>query len=131
MPFDLSQWRKMPLSAALGIGLWVISWTWFLFYIYFITKDTDWIYRLAIAMVLLAVFILRASNWARMIAIMSNVMAILFLAVLAYALSTKNSLHFIIVVGNAIAFIFASYFLFVSDTAAFFASHSPGGREEK
>ena len=124
MSFQLSQWRTVPVTAALAIGAWVLSWTWFLLYIYILTQDLVWIRNLAIAIVLLSIFILRANNWARMIALMANAMAILFLGFLAFVFFTTNLKDFFIVAANMVLFVLAIYFFYVPATAQFFKFHS-------
>ena len=125
MAFDISQWRSMPLTAATGISLWMISWLWFVFYIYFLTQDSNWALKLAIALILLAIFIVRASNWARIIALMSNAMAILFLIFLAFVLFKAEDMNNVLLVsGNFVVFCLSAYFLAIPSTADFFKKHS-------
>ena len=132
MAFSLSEWRTMPLTAAAGISLWLLSWSWFLAYIYFLTQDYNWVYKLSIALVILLVFLLRAVNWARIIALMSSAMAVLFLLFLAFALfNSGNITGGGLVAGNLAAFCLSSYFLFVHGTADFFKKHSAPKTGEK
>ncbi|MCP4747865.1 MAG: hypothetical protein GY874_17270 [Desulfobacteraceae bacterium] len=125
MAFSLSQWRTIPVSAAIGVCFWAVSWLFFLVYTYFLTKDSDWVIRLAVAFVLLAVFICRANNWARMIALMSNSMAILFLGILAYAFRTGRPFDFLIVLSILTFFGISTWYLAVASTSDFFKLHSP------
>ena len=131
MAFNLSQWRTMPVTVAAGVGLWAASWLWFLVYIYLLVQDADWVSRLAIALVLLSIFLVRASNWARMIALMSNAMAILFLIFLAVTLfNTRNATGAWVVIGNLAAFGLSTYCLVLPATVDFFRKHSASGSDQ-
>jgi hypothetical protein len=128
MSLPFSQWRTMPASAALAIMLWAVSWIWFLIHYYVSTQDDTYAVRIAAGIVLLSIFIVRINNWARMIALMVNAMAIFFLAIWAFAsFQADKSAAFVIELANLVAFFAASYYLFTSSTSRFFKTHSHSG----
>ncbi len=131
MSLPFSQWRTIPASAALGMVLWAVSWIWFLIHYYVITQDNTYAIRIAAGIVLLSVFIVRISNWARMIALMVNVMAILFLAIWAFAsFQAGKSAAFAIELANLAVFIAASHYFFTPSTSRFFKTHSHSGGKD-
>ena len=77
MQFTIDKIKNMPYSGKVGAALWALSWIWLIAVYYYLTQDTTWTYKLSIAAVLLIVFLLQAQNWARLIAVLGNVMGIL------------------------------------------------------
>lgn len=125
MAFSLSQWRTMPATVATGIGIWALSWLLFLVYIYTLTRDFNWVSKLVVALAVLSVFLLRGSNWARIIALMSNGMSVLFLLFLAFTLFKSNNAGGVFLVGgNLVAFCLSTYYLMVPGSVDFFRKHS-------
>jgi glucan phosphoethanolaminetransferase (alkaline phosphatase superfamily) len=130
MSFSLSQWRTIPVTVAVGILLWLLSWVGFLAIINMLFSDVAKdIRNLAIAVALLIFFLLRASNWARMIAVMANALAIVFLVFLVVALSTVSGSQTAVLVADLVLFAAATYFLFRTATARFFKFHSQSTSE--
>jgi hypothetical protein len=125
MAQPFKQWRTMPVSALLGMVLWAVSWIWFLAHYYFRTQDTVYSLRMAAGLLLLALFVVQIKNWARMIALMINAMAILFLAAWAYiSLQASDSGAFALNAANLLAFIAASYYFLTPSTSRFFKARS-------
>ena len=118
------QWASMPRTAKIGIGLWLASWTLFLLFIGMLIHDSNWILKLAVAAGILTYCLLAAYNWARMIAMMANLMSIVFLAILAVAFSSQNATKLFVVVGNLVLYGFSTYYLFIGPTAQFFKIQS-------
>ena len=77
MQFQIDKLKNMPYSAKMGITLWLVSWAWLLAVYYYLTRDTEWVLKLSIAIGLLTIFISQAQNWARLIGIIANIMGIL------------------------------------------------------
>jgi hypothetical protein len=77
MQFKIEKIKNMPYAGKVGVTLWVVSWIWLIAVYYYLTQDTTWVAKLSIAVVLLALFLLQAQNWARLIAVLGNVMGIL------------------------------------------------------
>lgn len=108
----------MPSVAKIGASLWLFSWIWFIAIYYYLTKDTDWVFKLSVAVVILAGFLSQAQNWARLISILANSMGILLSVVFFY-----KGLAFIAAL-NLVFFCGAIYFLLVPATTAYFKSQS-------
>lgn len=131
MSFSLSQLRTMPLTAALGILLWVLAWAGFLAVIHMAFTDAAKdIRNLAIAVIVLTVFLLRAANWARMISLMANLLAIVFLAFLSFVMRSAGTSGTAFMLADLIVFCAATYFFFKASTADFFKFHSRPASEE-
>ena len=124
MPIPLPQWASMPRTAKVGIVLWLASWTLFLLFIGILIHDSNWILKLAVAAGILTYCLLAAYNWARMIAMMANLLAIVFLAILAVAFSSQHINYLLIAVGNLIAYGLCTYYLFIGSTAVFYKIQS-------
>jgi hypothetical protein len=77
MQFKIEKLKNMPYTGKVGVTLWAVSWIWLISVYYYLTQDTTWVAKLSIAVVLLALFLLQAQNWARLIAVLGNVMGIL------------------------------------------------------
>jgi hypothetical protein len=108
----------MPSVAKIGATLWLFSWIWFIVIYYYYTKDTDWVFKLSIAVGILAIFLLQAQNWARLISILANSMGILLSVIFFY-----KGLAFIAAL-NLVFFSSAIYLLMVSPTTAYFKAQS-------
>jgi hypothetical protein len=131
MPFSLSQLRTMPVTVALGIMLWVLAWAGFLAVINMVFADAAKdIRNLAIAVIVLTVFLVRAANWARMISLMANLLAIVFLAFLSFAMHSVSTSGTAFMLADLVVFGAACYFLFTASTADFFKFHSRPAAEE-
>ena len=118
MQYKIEKFTMMPYSAKMGVTLWIISWAWLLSAYYYLTKDSDWATKLAIAIVILAIFITQAQNWSRLIGVVANVMGILL------------SLYFylagfaVVAAVNVVLFGGAIYYLMVPATARYFKEQS-------
>jgi hypothetical protein len=118
----------MPASAALGMLLWLAGWTWFLVHYYIITQDNTFTVRTAAALALLAFFLVRVNNWARMIALMANAMAILFLSAWAFIHFQSSGIAGLVVnAANLVILLAASYYLLIAPTTRFFKAHGHSG----
>ena len=122
-----------PHAAILAMGIWCLSWAAFLGHIYLLTHDTTWIAKVLIAAAIIAFFLARGRNWARIIALMANAMAILFLLFLAYAFLHGHGLDLMITGANLLLFGIATYCLSSKGIRSFFlaqreseAKASPG-----
>ena len=118
MQFKFEKYKNMPYVAKVGCFLWLAGWIWLIGIYYYLTKDTEWVTKLSIAIVLLAIFVYQAQNWSRLIAVLSNLMGILlsgyfFLAGL-----------FLIAGINVVLFGGAIYFLMVPATKQYFKIQS-------
>ena len=134
MPFSLSQLRTMPVTAALGILLWVLAWAGFLAVIYMVFSDagmfadvSKYARNFAVAVIALTVFLVRAANWARMISLMANILAIVFLAFLSFAMHSVSTSGTAFMLADLVVFGAATYFLFTASTADFFQIPQPAG----
>lgn len=125
MPLNLDKFRNMPSAAKIGVSLWLFSWIWFIAIYYYYTKDTDWVFKLSIALGILAVCLSQAMNWARLISLLANSMGMLLSVIFFY-----KGLAFVAAL-NLVFFGGAVYFLMVSPTTAYFKSHSqPDSRSD-
>jgi hypothetical protein len=114
MQFKTEKFKYMPNTGKIGSTLWLVSWIWLISVYYYLTQDTTWVAKLTIAVVLLGLFIFQAQNWARLIAVLGNVMGILLSGYFFIAgfvlIATVNVMLF----GGAI------YYLMVPATAQYF-----------
>lgn len=125
MQFSLDKLKNMPQSAKIGVTLWLLGWIWFLVVYYKLTQDMDWVYKLSIALGLLAIFISQALNWARLLSVLANSMGVLLSILFFY-----KGLVFIAAV-NFVLFVSAVYFLMVPSTTKYFKLQTkPGGRSD-
>ena len=115
--------NEMPKTAQAGIAFWLLSWVCLLADFYVLTEDTGWIGKLAIAVGLLTFFLVTAQNWARMIGLMASAMAMLFCAILVYAMRGHLSL-FLLSAASLILFGITVFFLLNKKTASFYKAHS-------
>ncbi len=118
MKFDIERIKNMPSSAKAGVGVWFLGWVCLLATYYYFTKDTDWVLKLSIAVVILAVLLSQAQNWARLISVMANIVGILLAALFFYKGLVVIASLTIILFGCAI------YFLMISSTASYFKAQS-------
>lgn len=118
MPLSLDKFKNMPSVSKIGALLWLFSWIWFIAVYYHYTKDTDWVWKLSIAVGILGIFLSQAQNWARYISILANSMGILLSVIFFY-----KGLAFIAAL-NLVFFSAAIYFLLVSPTTTYFKSQS-------
>lgn len=124
MLFPMEKIKNMPFSAKTGIALWIACWVWFLGAYNYVTKDAENVFKFAIAVGLLAVFMLQIRNWARMLAMMANTLGILFSYYYFHQGFVKIAVVNIILCGAAI------YYLIIPKTAQFFKANSPPGAKE-
>ena len=118
MPLSLDKFKNMPSMAKIGVSFWLFSWVWFIAIYYYYTKDTDWVFKLSIAVGILSLFLSQAQNWARLISILANSMGILLSVIFFY-----KGLAFIAAL-NLVFFSGAIYLLMVAPTTAYFKSQS-------
>lgn len=118
MSFSIEKIKKMPISAKVGLALWIVSWAGFIAVYYTYTKDTQWVYRLSAAVVILAIFLSQAQNWSRILAILANGMG--------GALSSLFFMQGLVGVAamNILLFGSAIYFLMVPQTVAYYKAQS-------
>jgi hypothetical protein len=122
-------WRTMPFTAKLGVSFWGAAWIYFLLHIFrlSLTQGGDWALegKLAIAVCLLLFFLLRGQNWARMIALMSSALSVLFLSFLTYIhLAQANRVETALAFLGIVIFGFAVYYLTLHETADYFKTTS-------
>lgn len=123
MPLSLDKFKNMPSMTKIGISFWLFSWVWFIAVYYHYTKDTDWVFKLSIAVGILCIFLSQAQNWARLISILANSMGILLSVIFFY-----KGLAFIAAL-NLVFFSGAIYLLMVSPTTAYFKSQCQSGNQ--
>jgi len=118
MQLKVEKLKNMPYTGKVGSTLWLVSWIWLISVYYYLTKDTAWAAKLSIAVVLLGIFVFQAQNWARLIAVLGNLMGILLSGYFFLAgfilIATVNIMLF----GGAI------YFLMVPTTSHYFKAQS-------
>lgn len=118
MQFKIEKFKDMPYTGKVGSTLWLVSWIWLISAYYYLTQDTTWVAKLSIAVLLLGLFIFQAQNWARLIAVLGNVMGILLSGYFFVAgfilIATVNVMLF----GGAV------YFLMVPATSQYFKVQS-------
>lgn len=127
MPFSFEIMKSMPPKAKLGISSWLLSWVWFISIYYYKLGDPDgMLLKLGIAIGLLAIFLVQAQNWARLISLLANAMGILLSVIFLYKglISIENRSLVFIGALNFILFCGAMYFLMIPSTVAYFKSHS-------
>jgi len=121
MQFSIDKIKNMPYTAKVGATLWLFSWTWLLVVYYNLTKDTNWVYKLSIAIAILAVLLFQAQNWARIISVLANIMGILLSGYFYMG-------GFILIATvNVVLFGGAIYYLMVPSTAVYFKSQTKSG----
>ena len=114
MQFSVEKFKNMPSSAKMGAALWLFGWIWLLVVYYYLTKDTNWVVKLSIAMVVLGVFLFHSQNWARMICVLSNLMGMLISVLFFFK-------GYVFIAGVNIAlFGAATYFLMIPATGSYF-----------
>lgn len=113
----------MPKVTQRGIQSWILGWVCLLVNFYWLTGDTGWVGKLAIAVGLLTYFLLTAQNWSRMIGLMASAMAILFSAILVYAMR-EELWHLLFSAAGLVLFGLTIHYLLNKTTAAFFKSQS-------
>lgn len=118
MQFKLDKLRNMPYSGKMGTTLWMLSWIWLISVYYYLTRDTTWTTKLSIAAALLILFLLQAQNWARLIAVLGNMMGIL----LTWHFFLKGFI--LIAVVNVLLFGSSIYFLMAPATSRYFKAQS-------
>ena len=121
MQFKIERFTNMPYSGKVGSTLWLVSWIWMISTYYYLTHDTNWVLKLAIAAAILALMLFQAQNWARWISVMANLMGIL----LAFNFFMAGFILFatvdVMLFGGAIAFLMAPA------TAQYFKAQSHKG----
>lgn len=124
MQFKIEKFKNMPYTGKVGSTLWLASWIWLISVYYLLTQDTTWVAKLSIAVILLGLFVFQAQNWARLIAVLGNVMGILLSGYFFIAgfilIATVNVMLF----GGAI------YFLMVPTTTRYFKIQSHPNQPE-
>ena len=118
MQFKFDKFNNMPYSAKTGVTLWLVSWVWLLAAYYNLTHDSEWVLKLAIAILLLLIFISQAQNWARLIGVIANIMGIL--------LSIYFYMGGFIMIANVNVVLFGGgvYYLMVPSTTNYFKAQS-------
>lgn len=122
MPFQIDNFKKMPQTGKIAVTLWSVGWIWLIGAYYYLTHDINWAAKLAMALLLLVIFLSQAQNWARLISILANVMGIFLSGYFFLA-------GFILVATvNVILFGGAIYYLMIPPTARYFKAQSMKNR---
>lgn len=108
----------MPFSAKLGAAFWILGWVGFIAVYYNYTNDTQWVFKLSAAVGILAIFVLQAQNWARLLSILANVMG----AMLSLLFFFQGLV--LVAVINILLFGAAVYFLMIPQTVTYYKSQS-------
>jgi len=114
MQFKIEKLKNMPYTGKVGVTLWAVSWIWLISVYYYLTKDTDWLIKLSIMVVILAPFLFQGQNWARIIAMLGNAMGI----ILSILFFFKGFVLF----GTVMVMLFGGsiYFLVIPATSRYF-----------
>ncbi len=135
--------NTFPASVKTGILFLLLSWISHFFFLYRIwlfgnrigqnIVDNKLVLQMAAIALLVCFFVVRIRNWARILGIISNILAIsvyLFLVALFYNQQTGLAILGTI---NLIFFSVCTFYLFKKETSDFFKIHSPpiGGKENR
>ena len=120
MQFKIERFTNMPYTGKVGSTLWVVSWVWMISTYYYLTHDTSWVLKLAIAAAILGLLLFQAQNWARWISVMANLMGILLAFNFFMAGFTLFATVDVMLFGGAIGFLMAPA------TVQFFKAQSHG-----
>ncbi len=118
MQFSIDKFRNMPYSGKMGVTLWLIGWVWLLSVYYHLTKDSEWVLKLAIAIALLTLFISQAQNWARLICVVANIMGVLLSAYFYLAGFAMIAAVNVVLFGGSV------YYLMIPSTGRYFKSQN-------
>jgi hypothetical protein len=122
MQFKIDKFKNMPFTGKMGLTLWLVGWIWLISVYYFLVKDMNLTVRFAIAVVVLIPFLLQIQNWARWIAILGNVMGIL------YSYHFFISGQVLIATVNVMLFGGSIFYLMVPATSRYFKTLNQAGR---
>jgi hypothetical protein len=130
-------YSTFPSSAKNGILFLLLGWIWHFLLLYMLLgtglkiETQDWL-RLSVIALLVCFFTIRVRNWARVLAIVANLLIIslyLLATVHFYNLGKINFSVFTAI--NVILFAISTFFLFKRKTSDFFKLHSPRWGENK
>ena len=134
--------KIFPIQVKLGILFLLLSWICNFFFLYMFwlvaqQRGIEFSYgRILVQMVVIVVLIffyaVRIRNWARILSLTGNIIAITLYALLSYHFFHIEDIYLgMTAVLNVIMFTACSYFLFKRETADFYKLHSPrlGGEQ--
>ncbi len=117
----INRYKNSPASVKYGLGFLLGGWMWFLYSIraYY---DNAFFGRFLIGGVVVIACVLQLKKWARILALLSNGMTILycFFFMVVFHLGGNDSDIVIVSAINVLLFAFSSYFLFLKTSADFF-----------
>jgi hypothetical protein len=127
--------NSFPSSARKGFMFLLLAWISHFFFLYRMwlfgnrigheIVDDKVILQMAAICLLVCFFVLRVRNWARVLGIISNFLAIsVYILLCAFFFGKENGLAALSIVNTAL-FGLCSYFLMKRDSANFFKKHSP------
>lgn len=123
---DLNSLPEWPKSARNGVILLAISWAWLVFSIYKI-YDPASAGKFLIAGVGLCYLVLCIKNWARMLALFCNLMALIYCFFFAVVFAGHDAIGLAASLVNVALFAASSYFLLAKPTARWFKQHNAHG----
>lgn len=128
-------YNTFPNSAKNGVLFLLLGWTTHFIFLYVVfgegLESDIWLQQSIIA-ILVCFFTIRVRNWARVLAVVANLLIILvYLFAIAYLYSIYLINFSIFALVNVILFSISSYFLLKRETADFFKIHSPRLGEKK
>jgi hypothetical protein len=128
-----------PSSAKNGILFLLIGWIWHFLLLYMLLgtglniDKQDWL-RLSVIAILVCFFTLRVRNWARVLAIVANLLIISLYLLASAHFFNLNKINFSIFAAiNVVLYSLSTFFLFKKETSDFFKLHSPqwSGKKSK
>lgn len=125
-------YQDLPNTVKFGLGFLFSGWILFLIALYVFLGSYDFL-KFFIALGILSVYIIRIRNWARVLALLFNVIGILYCAVssLAFLLRAGNlfgTFLFLIVVVLMGA---STYYLMSKESSGFYKIHTPRLRKDQ
>jgi hypothetical protein len=124
-------YSTFPSSAKNGILFLLLGWIWHFLLLYMLLgtglkiETQDWL-RLSVIALLVCFFTIRVRNWARVLAIVANLLIIsLYLLATAHFYNLGKINFSVFAAINVILFVISTFFLFKRETSDFFKLHSP------
>ena len=122
----LAHFQSFPSSAKNGIILLIAAWGWLLFSIYWYLLPGEIPDRVLVGGIMACTLIFKARNWARVLCILGNVLAILVHIQFAiHFLTIGISIQGIVCVITIALFTVSTVFLALPQTAEFYKKHTP------
>lgn len=130
MLFPIETLRRAPSAVKKGIGFCLAGWAWLILSVYFI-YDPGSVFKFIVSALIVGSFLLMLKNWARMLALFCNVLAILYCSVFAVIFWHANKTATLVSLVTIILFGIGSYYLLQKSSAQFFkAQDQPGGSSD-